>query len=35
MVFGYAVKPQFAVENERAISAPPKVEFGKPAEPAK
>ena len=24
-------KPQFAVENERAISTAPKVDFGKPA----
>jgi len=29
MMFGYSVKPQFAVENERAISAPPKVDFGR------
>ncbi len=29
MVFGYAVKPNFAVENEQAISTAPKVEFGK------
>jgi hypothetical protein len=36
------VKPNFAVENETAISAPPKVDFGKqpagptaPAAPAK
>ena len=28
MVFGYAVKPSFAVENEAAISAPPRVDFG-------
>jgi LemA protein len=34
-VFGYAPKPQFAVENERAISTPPKVDFGKPEEPKK
>lgn len=26
--FGYAVRPNFTVENERAIAAPPKVEFG-------
>lgn len=32
-VFGYSVKPNFTVENETAISAPPKVDFG--AEPAK
>ena len=31
MVFGYSVKPQFTVENERAISTAPKVEFGTPA----
>ena len=35
MVFGYQVKPQFSVENERAISTAPKVDFGKPAEPKK
>ncbi|MEC5217187.1 LemA protein [Actimicrobium sp. GrIS 1.19] len=28
MVFGYKVKPNFTVENEKAISAPPKVDFG-------
>ncbi len=28
MVFGYPAKPQFAVENEKAISAPPTVDFG-------
>jgi LemA protein len=27
MVFGYEVKPSFAVEDEKAISTPPKVEF--------
>ena len=26
--FGYAVKPNFTVENEQAIAAPPKVDFG-------
>ncbi|MCL4748053.1 MAG: LemA family protein [Burkholderiaceae bacterium] len=31
MVFGYDAKPQFSVENERAISSAPKVEFGAPA----
>lgn len=31
MVFGYAAKPQFSVENERAISTAPKVDFGRPA----
>jgi len=36
MLFGYKVKPTFAVENEAAIAAPPKVDFGKtpPAPPA-
>lgn len=28
MLFGYEVKPNFTVENEAAISAAPKVEFG-------
>ena len=28
MVFGYQAKPQFAVENEKEISAPPTVDFG-------
>jgi LemA protein len=28
MVFGYKTKPNFSVENEKAISAAPKVEFG-------
>lgn len=27
-VFGYGTKPNFTVENEQAISAPPKVDFG-------
>ena len=27
MVFGYKTKPSFTVENEKAISAPPKVDF--------
>lgn len=27
MMFGYEVKPSFTVENEKQISAPPKVEF--------
>jgi LemA protein len=31
MLFGYKVKPNFTVENEKAIATPPKVEFGKPA----
>lgn len=29
MVFDYKVKPSFTVENEKAISTAPKVEFGK------
>jgi LemA protein len=28
MVFGYSPKPNFTVQNEAAISAPPKVDFG-------
>ncbi len=31
MVFGHREKPQFTVENEKEISKPPKVDFGKPA----
>jgi len=31
MIFGHKEKPQFAVENEKEISKPPKVDFGKPA----
>jgi LemA protein len=31
MMFGYAVKPTFTVENEAAISRPPAVDFNKPA----
>ena len=34
MVFGYAVKPSFSVQNEAAISAPPAVSFDKGAAPA-
>jgi LemA protein len=34
MVFSYAVKPGFTVQNEAAISAPPAVSFDKPAAPA-
>ncbi|OGS83510.1 MAG: hypothetical protein A2061_06220 [Gallionellales bacterium GWA2_59_43] len=30
MLFGYAVKPSFTVENEKAISAPPAVDFSAP-----
>jgi LemA protein len=33
MLFGFKEKPQFTVENERAISTAPKVDFGKPAVP--
>jgi LemA protein len=28
MMFGYKAKPTFSVENEKAISTPPKVDFG-------
>jgi LemA protein len=31
MLFGFKPKPQFTVEDEKAISRPPKVDFGKPA----
>ena len=31
MLFGYKTKPSFTVENEKAISVPPKVDFGVPA----
>ena len=31
MVFGYAVKPTFTVQDEARISAPPTVDFGKPS----
>jgi LemA protein len=34
MVFGHKEKAQFTVENEKEISRPPKVDFGKPAAPA-
>jgi len=34
MVFSYAVKPSFTVQNEAAISAPPAVSFDKAASPA-
>jgi LemA protein len=35
MMFSYSVKPSFTVENEKAISAPPTVNFDKaPAAPA-
>jgi LemA protein len=35
MVFGYQVKPNFTVENEKAISTAPKVDFGTSPAPAK
>jgi LemA protein len=31
MFFGFKEKPQFSVENEKEISKPPQVDFGKPA----
>jgi LemA protein len=31
MAFGFKVKPSFTVENEKAISTAPKVDFGAPA----
>ena len=31
MVMGWKPKPNFTVEDEKAISTPPKVDFGKPA----
>ena len=34
MMFGHKVKPSFTVENEKEISKPPAVDFGKPANPA-
>ncbi len=34
MIFGYKLKEQFTVENEKAISVAPKVNFGAPAAPA-
>lgn len=33
-MFGYAVKPNFTVENEKAISTAPTVDFSKPAAPS-
>jgi LemA protein len=30
MVFGFKVKPSFAVENEKEISTAPKVDFSRP-----
>ncbi len=35
MMFSYEVKPSFAVEDEKAVSSAPKVDFGAPATPAK
>lgn len=32
MVFGHDVKPNFTVENEAALAAPPAVDFSRPAE---
>ena len=34
MLFKFAVKPNFAVENEAEIAAPPTVDFGSPSAPA-
>ncbi|WP_024302510.1 LemA family protein [Pseudogulbenkiania sp. MAI-1] len=34
IVFGFKVKPNFAVENEQAISTPPRVDFGSSPAPA-
>ena len=34
MLFSYQVKPSFTVQDEARISAPPTVDFGKPAAPA-
>ena len=31
MLFGYKTKPNFTVEDEKAIAVPPKVDFSKPA----
>jgi LemA protein len=33
-MFGMQTKANFTVENEKAISAPPKVDFSKPAQPS-
>ena len=35
MLFGFKPKPQFSVEDEKAISKPPTVDFGKAGAPAK
>ena len=34
MMFGFKEKPQFTVEDEKAVSKAPKIDFGKPAAPA-
>ena len=34
MIFGFKEKPQFTVENEKAIATPPKVDFSAPPAPA-
>lgn len=34
MIFGFKEKPQFTVENEKAIATPPKVDFGSAPKPA-
>ena len=34
MLFSYHVKPNFSVEDEKAIAKPPVVDFSKPAAPA-
>jgi LemA protein len=31
MLFGFKTKPSFAVEDEKAIAEPPKIDFGTPA----
>jgi LemA protein len=31
MLFGFKTKPSFAVENEKELAKPPKVDFGKGA----
>ncbi len=33
MLFGFKTKPSFTVENEKAISQAPKIDFGSPAAP--
>jgi LemA protein len=35
MAFGYKTKPSFEVENEKAISTAPKVDFNAPAPSSK